>query len=144
MPCRTSSCSRPNVRSSAPSRKRTQDAGRCILHICMFYVSVHSAFAPLPRPPPSSFSLSIFLSPSFPGRPLIAVLPFSTYPRLFFSLNPVLLHLAFRLSYLFFGSTRASRIAGREVNELRKSERSRTKKGVSQGGKRVTIQRWYA
>ena len=64
--------------------EKAVDAARCILHICMFYVSVHSAFAPLPRPlpsPPVSFSFSLFyLSEPLRSFPSLSLFTFVSSP----------------------------------------------------------------
>lgn len=126
-------------------------AACCILHICMFYVSMHilhlrrcHVFANA-----SSFSLSFFAS--FPASRsfrvlqllLLPLFPSCVYPRASFLLiksRPLLsissLSLS-HLSYLFFSSTRASRgMSG--FNKLGKAN-ARTEKGEPRGKARYNI-----
>lgn len=132
VPCCTSWLTVEPSASGAPGRERTQDAGRCILHICMFYVSVHSAFAPLPHP--RVLSLSLLLSPPASH----SVLPFSATctARLFFSLNPALL--VSRLSSFLSFLRLHPRFANRETAMVSTNSEKLTlapKKGNPGGGK---------
>lgn len=113
----SSRASRPSVRS-APRR---ENAGCWPLHLAYMYVLCQRAFcicavatsSPLARVP---LSLLLFPTP-LPFHP-----PFLfAYPRLFFSLNPVVLlslyPVSFALSIFSFSSTRASQI--RETSRVR-------------------------
>lgn len=137
VPCCTSWLTVEPSASGAPGRERTQDAGRCILHICMFYVSVHSAFAPLPHPP-QVLSLS---SASFPAslsfRPPFLRDVYRASFLLIKSRPPRLPPFVFSIFSSVPPALRESR-GGDGVNELGKAN-ARTEKGEPKGGKRVTI-----
>lgn len=127
--------------SSAPGRERTQDAGR--LHLAYMYVLCQRAFCICAVATSSSefFSLSFFLPDPTASR---SVLPFSIVSASFLlikSRRPPL-YPAFRLPYLFFSSTRASRIARCRSQRTRKSAFVHKKKGG--GEKHIKILRWYS
>lgn len=111
-----------------------ENAGCWPLHLAYMYVLCQRAFCiRAVATSSSSFSLSLLLSPpaSHSGLPFSA----TCTARLFFSLNPVLP--AFRLFYLFFGSTRASRIAETATVSTNSEKR---KRGTQGGGEESALQ----
>lgn len=117
-----------------------ENAGCWPLHLAYMYVLCQRAFCirAVATSSPSSFSLSASFPAGHSFRP--PFLRATCTARLFFSLNPVpsssSLSPAFRLFYLFFGSTRASRIASRDgetVSTNSEKRNARTEKGEPRG-----------